>query len=89
MAEPKKDALVEQLWNLLVRDLIERLENGEQEVTKDGEVVTVKAKASTLSVIAKFLKDNEIKALPDNPETDRLAKLLAKASEDLEESILQ
>lgn len=85
----KKDTLVEQLWNLMVRDLIERLEQGEQEVTKDGEVVTVKAKASTLAVIAKFLKDNEIKALPDNPETNKLAELLAKAGKELEENTYQ
>jgi len=85
----KKDTLVEQLWDLLVRDLIDRLENGEQEVTKDGEVVNIKAKASTLAVIAKFLKDNEIKALPDNPETDKLAKLLANAAAELEEATYQ
>ena len=85
----KKDALVEQLWNLMVKELIDRLENGEQEVTKDGEVVNVGVKAQTLSVIAKFLKDNEIKALPDNPETDKLAKLLEKAGRELDEQLYQ
>lgn len=85
----KKDTLVEQLWTLTVRELIDRLENGEQEVTKDGEVVVIRPKASTLAVIAKFLKDNEIKALPDNPETDRLAKLLEKAGKELEDQTYQ
>lgn len=85
----KKDTLVEQLWSLMVRELIDRLENGDQEVTKDGEVVTVKAKPAVLAVVAKFLKDNEIKALPDNPETDKLAKLLEKAGRELEEQTYQ
>lgn len=85
----KKDTLVEQLWNLTVRELIDRLEKGEQEVTKDGEVVTIRPKATTLSVIAKFLKDNEIKALPDHPETNRLAQLLEKAGKELEEQTYQ
>lgn len=85
----KKDTMVEQLWNLMVRELIDRLENGEEQVTKEGEVVRVKAPATVLSVVAKFLKDNEIKALPDNPETDRLAKLLEKAGKELDEQTYQ
>lgn len=85
----KKDTLVEQLWTLTVRELIDRLEKGEQEVTKDGEVVVIRPKASTLAVIAKFLKDNEIKALPDNPETNKLADLLAKAGKELEDQTYQ
>lgn len=84
-----KDTLVETLWNLMVKDLIHRLEHGEEEVTKDGDLVTVKIKAQTLSVIAKFLKDNEMKAPIDNPETDKLATLLAKASKELDYTLYQ
>lgn len=89
MSTAKKDTLVESLWLLTVRDLIARLEHGEEEMTKEGELVTVKVKPQTLSVIVKFLKDNEMKAPIDNPETDKLARLLAKASEELDGSAYQ
>ena len=41
---------------LLLR-LIELIEDGEDHVTKDGEVIVVKAKASTLTAAINFLKE--------------------------------
>lgn len=51
------------LHEALAKDLADRLRNGEQVVTKDGEVVTVKPPAATLNVVRQFLKDNGIEAI--------------------------
>jgi hypothetical protein len=80
-----KDKLVAQLWDLLVKDLIHRLEHGEEVVDKEGNTHTVKPGSATLAVIARFLKDNDVGVLPGNAENDKLAQLLAKATEDMDD----
>ena len=48
---------VNKLKNILIADLIDRIENGETKVTDNGEIVVVKAPAQVLSVAAKVAKD--------------------------------
>jgi hypothetical protein len=52
------------LHDMLCDELTKRLKHGEEEVTKEGDVVKVAAKASTLNVIRQFLKDNDVQAVP-------------------------
>lgn len=52
------------LHDALANHFADVLKNGEEELTKDGEVVRVKPKAATLNAIRQFLKDNGIEAKP-------------------------
>ena len=79
-----KDPRLSKMWDLLVDDFVDRLENGEDKVSNEGEVVKVKPTAATLSVIAKFVKDHQI----SNPKSDKpnaLAALLADARGEMDE----
>jgi hypothetical protein len=80
----KKSDILDKIWMMLAEDMKDRLENGETVVTDAGEVVKVSLKPATLSVIAKFLKDNENERnIPDSP-VHTLADLLAKAEGDMD-----
>ncbi|MFN4278294.1 MAG: hypothetical protein ACK4FJ_18530 [Ferrovibrio sp.] len=52
------------LHDALASHFADVLKNGEEELTKEGEVVRVKPKAATLNAIRQFLKDNGIEAKP-------------------------
>lgn len=67
----------------LVIDLFtDILKNGEEVVTDAGEVIKVKPKAATLSVIRQFLKDNKVEADPKNPAVRNLCDDLPDFDED-------
>jgi hypothetical protein len=71
------DKSLEDLHTALCDHLSDVLKNGEEHVTEDGEVIRVKPKAATLSVIRQFLKDNHIEGLnrpgaPINKVTENL-----------------
>ena len=72
------------LHDMLAEELTDRLKHGEEEVTKEGEIVRVKAKASTLNVIRQFLKDNNIDAIP--ADNSAFGKLLTELPEDFKQS---
>lgn len=44
------------LQEVLVKDLIDRIENGEIEINKDGEAVRISAPASVLTAAVNYLK---------------------------------
>ncbi|EEE42859.1 hypothetical protein [Roseibium alexandrii] len=48
---------VKKLKEILIDDLIDRIENGEQKLSEDGEVIRTPAPAQILSVAAKVAKD--------------------------------
>lgn len=77
--------LLDQLDALFIKELIKRLEKGE-EFAKDaeGNLIATSVKPATLAVIAKYLKDNHMEKLPDNPEAQRVHELLAQAMSDME-----
>jgi hypothetical protein len=80
-----EDPRLGRLWDLLVDDMVDRLENGEDKVVSGDEgktVEKVKASAATLSVIAKFVKDHQI-SNPLSSKPDRLAQLIKEAGDEL------
>lgn len=88
MSRKVRDQIADKLWNLFAKELIDRLENGEEQAGPDGQVTTVRPRSPTLAVIAKFLKDNDVggtaPADADDP-AQRLATLLKKAEAEMAE----
>ena len=68
------------LKDAILKTLIDRIENGEQIITKSGEVVTVDAPASTISVAVNYLKlyheasDDEVAANELSPTLQKYAQ---------------
>ena len=58
------------LHALLAKDLAERIDNGENVVTKAGAVVTVPASPAVLNVARQLLKDNGIEVEPGTEDAD-------------------
>ena len=54
------------VFDKLVDTFDDILTNGEQETTRDGDVVRVKPKAATLNTIRQFLRDQNINASPEH-----------------------
>ena len=64
MAQSNEQKLLQEMMNLLCKDMTKRLKEGESVVTKNGELVNIDCRPATLSVIRQFLKDNDISAIP-------------------------
>jgi hypothetical protein len=54
------------LMDAVVDVLLDQVENGSNEVTKDGEVIKVPASAAILNVARQFLKDHNIQPSKNN-----------------------
>lgn len=78
---------LESLFEALVGEMQDRLENGDEQLVKTEEGVQpyrVRASAATLNTIARFLKDQNVTA--DSSKNDglqKLSSLLAEASKNL------
>jgi hypothetical protein len=67
MADDKKQATegdLNGLHKLVCENLKDAIENGVNEVTKDGEVVKVTASPALFNAAIRFLSDNDVKCLP-------------------------
>lgn len=73
------------LWDLFVKELVSRFEDGEEIGVGDDGVIMGRPKAATLAVVSKFLKDHHIDA-PDDPNVTKLSQLLKEAARDLHEA---
>jgi hypothetical protein len=54
------------MFDSMVDTMASILKDGEETVTKDGDVVRCKPKAATLGVIRQFLRDQNINASPEH-----------------------
>ncbi|WP_448955731.1 hypothetical protein [Labrys neptuniae] len=67
------------LHSALAEHLTDVLNNGEEKITKEGELVRIKPQAATLNVIRQFLKDNDTDAMPGaNAGMNALAQAAAR-----------
>jgi len=74
-------ALMEKLHGVLAKELSDAITNGVEEMTKDGELVRVKAPSALLSVARQFLKDNHIEAGVGNSDLSDLEKAMNDMNE--------
>ena len=68
-----------------VETLADIAKNGEEEVTKDGDVVRIKPKAATLGVIRQFLKDQNITASPEHKGIKKLLDVPFSVEDDYQQ----
>lgn len=64
MADGRNDHRLSDLHDLLIQDLSSRLKDGEDVVSKSGEVTKINASTATLKLIYEILKDAEITSIP-------------------------
>ncbi len=78
--ERAKESALAKLHADLANDLADRIEHGEKAVDKaTGEIVKLPASAAILNVARQFLKDNDIKTLPNGQTpAERLGEVVAK-----------
>jgi ABC-type antimicrobial peptide transport system ATPase subunit len=73
-----------QVFDGFVEVITDIVKNGEEEVTKDGDVVRVKPKAATLGVIRQFLKDQNITASPEHKGIKKLLDIPFSVDDDVQ-----